>query len=250
MVKPYHGVEIKPARLTIKIVDKDPANSVKFKTQYSINLVNRHNTYVMITPTIKDLGYKTFREYNDTYVKVVGDYADLFELKPWRCGARLPGGKIITSESGVILVYAKDGAALDSGKSYKLTISMTLENRKVIVKTVTVKPKQTPAKTAGTVSKTTVPLNGDAVYFTIRSSGKTADDSIIESVELAADKNGTFFTYTPAASAGTTGTYIGTIKVNNTIKKTGNYKLTFNVKYKDHAGNVAAKKIYLTATVK
>lgn len=250
MVKPYHGVEIKPARLTIKIVDKDPANSVKFKTQYSINLVNRHNTYVMITPTIKDLGYKTFREYNSTYVKVVGDYTDLFEVKPYRKGARLPNGKIITSESGVILVYAKDGAVIDSGKNYKLTISMTLENRKVILKTVTIKPKQTPAKTTGSVTKTTVPLNGDAVYFTIRSSGKTADDSIIESVELIADKNGTFFTYTPAASAGTTGTYIGTLKVNNTIKKTGSYKLTFYVRYKGHAGNVAAKKVYLTVKVK
>lgn|GEM_PF-6295660 len=238
---------LKPVKLTVRIVDKDPAKLTTLKSKGSINLVNRENTYIRYIPTFKDLQTKVIGESG---VTLTGESAGNFHVKYYRKGYKLPGGRTVKSESGEILLYANSGAPLDTGKNYKMNLEITLENRVKIVKTITVKPKQTPAKTTGSVSKTTVPLNGDAVYFTIRSSGKTADDSIIESVELVADKNGTFFTYTPAASAGTTGTYIGTIKVNNTIKKTGSYKLTFNVKYKDHAGNVAAKKIYLTAKVK
>ncbi len=238
------GILPKAARLTVSIEDKTPSALLSFSRKGSIDLTDREDTHIVLTPKITGLGSESINE-----ISLDEESSKRFSARLLRKGERLPDG---TREegNGEILIEAREGASLNRNTVYTLNLSCTLENRLKISRTVTVKPLQSPKKTAGAYPKIYMPMNGDPAPITICAKGTTPKDSLIESVELLYDGNGQYFEFKPSGSDGLSHSFSGVLSVSKTIRKAGTYSLRFRVKYKGHAQDLGPRTVTVSVTVK
>ncbi len=238
------GVIPKSARLTVSIEDKSPSAMLSFSRKGSIDLTDRADTRIVLTPKVTGLGSESINE-----ISLDEDSSKLFTARLFKNGERLPDG---TKEegNGEILIEAREGASLYKSTTYTLTLNFALENRLKISRKITVKPIQSPQKTAGAYPKIYMPMNGDPAPISICAKGTTPNDSLIESVELLSDGSGQFFEFKPSESDEPSHIFSGMLSVSKTIRKTGTYSLRFRVKYKGHAQDLGPRTITVSVTVK
>ncbi len=238
------GVVPKEARLAVSIEDKTPSALLSFSRRGSIDLTDRADTRIVLTPKITGLGSESINE-----ISLDEDSAKLFSARLLRKGERLPDG---TREegNGEIVIEAREGVSLYKNTVYTLNISVSLENRLKLSKNLTVKPIQSPKKTAGTDPKIYMPMNGDPALITIFAKGTTPNDSLIESAELFNDGSGQCFEFKPTASEGPSHGFSGILSVSKAIRKAGTYSLKFRVKYKGHAQDLGPRTVTVSVTVK
>lgn len=232
----------KNVSLSVVISDKAPTSLYKLSAKGSVNLTDRADTRVILTPGIKDLGAKRLAGVS------LNNYTDEFEAVFYPQGSYLPDGSVVTANTGVIAVSAREGATLRSDTKYPLELVSTLENGLEITKTVKIKPVNKPARVTGNVSSLTMNRGGKGRIFMISSAGRTAADSIIESVELAGASQ--YFTYTPADGAGGSRSYSGTLTTIGDTCKAGKYKVKFKICFKGQAENAKPATVTLNVTVK
>ncbi len=237
--------EFKPVKLTVKVIDKSPSKLFSFNAKGSINLVDREDKYITYTPKITDLGSKKLKE-----IELQGDATELFEAELYEQGSTLPNGKEVSTLSGVVVLKAKSGVPMNRGKTYPVKIVSTLDNDLKIEKTLKVKPVQTPAKTTAKLSANTIPKDGEPVTLTIKTAGKTDNDSVIESVELVSEKQGRFFDYVPADPQEDPHLFVGELRANDSILRSGKYTIKFRVRYRGHGENVKPSVITMNIKVK
>lgn len=229
-------------QLSVTVIDKDLASLYKLSSKGSINLVDRADTWVVYTPKITNLGASRL-------VDVRLDSLDnLFTATLYPQGSYLPDGNIVTANTGVILVKAKEGASIEKGTKYSLELISELDNGLEVTKTVAIKPVHKPASTKGNVTSMTMYRGGRGRIFMISSAGMTQSDSVIERVELASGSE--YFTYTPFEAEGESRSFRGTLTSVEDTCKAGKYKVKFNVYYKDGASNAKPASITVNVTVK
>nr|MCR5507249.1 hypothetical protein [Lachnospiraceae bacterium] len=241
----FESVNIKPLRISITVADRDPGLLASLKASGSINLTDRADTCIAYNLTLSDINAARAAS-----VSLKGDNAGSFSARLFTEGEILPNGTPAASPAGTVAIQAREGAQLKANTGYPLTVVLTLDNGFKAEKPVTVKGSHSPKKTVLSPATLNVPMNSGAVRFEAVSAALTDNDSIIEKVELIEDSTSGFFEYIPAAGAGSGSSYAGTVRVLKQIKKTGTYKLNFNVTYKDHAVNVKPARLTLTVVVK
>ena len=237
--------DFKAVKLTVRVVDKAPEKLFALKAKGSVNLVDREDKYIIYTPKITDLGSTRLKD-----ALIEGDASGLFEAALYEKGSTLPGGKEVTASQGVIMLKARSGVSMNRAKAYPVKIVSTLDNGLKIEKTVKVKPVQSPAKTTAKLSANIIPMDGKPVELTVRSAGKTENDTVIESVELVSEKHGRFFDFLPSAASDDPHVLTGELRANESILRPGKYTLKFNVTYRGHGANVKPSVITLNVRVK
>ena len=131
-----NDIELKTAKLSVSIVDKDPASLVKLTAKGSISKSKAYETYILYTPKITDLGTASHVEY----VRVTGEFEDIYEAAAYECDDTLPDGTQVTNKTGVIMLKAKDADLINYSTRYRVEIKVILDNGVTVVKPVTVKP--------------------------------------------------------------------------------------------------------------
>lgn len=237
-------LEIKEAQLVISIEEKAPDALFSFGRKGSINVVDREGSFLALKPRTAGLGSESVNA-----VTLDSGSADLFRAQFLHSGERLPDGTK-AGDGGVIVIQAKEDAPLKVKTSYPLSVTVVLENGVSVQRTISLRPVQSPKKTAGIPSKLTLPMNGTAARFTVASSALSATDSRIGSVELAEDENGKYFEFVPDTLSGNSCSFGGVLKVKESIRKTGEYNLKFKIRYRGHAADLGAKTIQLKLNVR
>ncbi|MCR4922792.1 MAG: hypothetical protein K5931_02155 [Lachnospiraceae bacterium] len=227
-------IKTEPLRLSLKIIDKEGSSLLKLSQKGKINLLDRDKSFILYSPKLN----KGLNAGSIESLSLEGEDKDLFEASLIEKGGRLSDGRLSEADTGLIELKAKSLAAIESSKAYTLTFNMLLDNGLNISKEVKVTPGQSPKKTYTETGSLTLVLDGSKRSFTVKSLGIGDNDTAIDKVWLNEDSNSSFFTYTPSSDNSDPHCFRGSLKVNDTIKKTGSYDLKFKISYKDQAVNV------------
>ena len=133
--------ELKPVRITVDIIDRNPSSVLAFSSKGSVNLSDREGSYIVYTPKIADLGAESLKQ-----VTLSGEYSESFKAELIKYGSRLPDGTKVSAPTGVIILRAGDDETLKKNVKYPVDMTLLLDNNLTVTKTVTVKPLMT-AKT-------------------------------------------------------------------------------------------------------
>ena len=205
--------------LTVKVVDTAADKSVKVSSKGSIDVLNRTNTFVTVTPALKALNGTI------TAVQLTGNAAHLFE-------AEYADNKVI--------IHAKENASLITKYSYKVKLLLTLQNAEgdtlqYTTPDISLKLKQ------GKPKVTIAPKNisffsgayGTGITRKISAVLKGAPDPVITKVELVNNNDAFTCAYSVEDK---------TITLANTpdAVKGKTYSLQLKVTYKDQADNEKA----------
>ena len=178
-VKTPSGAEIslKDLKLNVKVIDKEKEKAFTLKGSGRINLVDRADSCLVLTPGFSGTGASKIRS-------VSLEDSPGFEALLLEKGECRPDGKPVTAQGGVIALRAAQGAELEKGRAYPLGITCILDNGLEVKKVINVKPGQTPAKVYGNIIRAAMTRSSSTSRnFIIRTRGLTADDSVIEKVE-------------------------------------------------------------------
>ena len=224
-------VSVKDAVLNIKIVD---GNKVKPKLTLSgkgnINLLDRGNTQIIYTAKIANMSGKI------TDVRISGANATYFDT--------------FVYGNGQFCIYANSDAPISAKQTYKLKVEVTLDNgyeglsTEIKIKPVLKYPKLTASVKKVTLYKTA----GEEFPFTVNMT--PADMTLIESIEIAEDKNGSrdYFELNYDDNNNTCSIGITEKGIKNlTSGKT--YNLTLNVHLYNDAPDAKPQTVKLAVTV-
>ena len=219
-------VEVKEQTLTIKVVDgkKSPAKAT-VSAKGSINLLDRAGTEIVYTPKFTNMSATVVG------VELEGNGATCFETQVF---------------DGLIYLRACDGAALSTKNTYKLTMKFTLDNGyEGLTAVVNVKPTiKYPKKITATMTKGTLyKASGNELKWTMTLS----DDAQTEIEEIIMTEDGWRyfnFDYVDGKCILTLNEEGRKVKANKT------YPVTFQVKLKNEAYNVAPKTVKMNVTIK
>ncbi len=205
--------------LTVKVVDTAADKSVKVSSKGSIDVLNRTNTFVTVTPALKALNGTI------TAVQLTGNAAHLFE-------AEYADNKVI--------IHAKENASLITKYNYKVKLLLTLQNAEddtlqYTTPDISLKLKQ------GKPKVTIAPKNisffsgayGTGITRKISAVLKGAPDPVITKVELVNNNDAFTCAYSMEDK---------TITLANTPHAANGktYSLQLKVTYKDQADNEKA----------
>lgn len=219
--------------LTVKITNVEMAKAIKVSSKGSIDVLNRENTFVTVTPSLKSINGTV------TNARLSGSAAHLFEID----SQPIKDNKII--------LRAKADTALITKYAYKLRLNLTIENAEgdkfyYLTPNISLKLKQ------GKPKVTIAPKNAtffsgaynNAVTRSITATLKGADNPAIENVELLNNKDEAFTCIYNEQN--------GTFALSSTDKavKGKSYSLQLKVTFKDQADNEKATVVKYSVKVK
>ena len=208
--------------LKVAVVPSNKKASVSFKSKGSINLLDRKNTSVIVTPTIKN--------YTGTVKEV-----ELYGVNAGKFKTEIQDGKII--------ITAQSGKALKANKAYQVGMYVTLDSDVSFTSQIKVTPKQKNPKL--TQSTKTVVLFESAkgiVYgkdITIDVAAKQSGK--IKNIELVSVSD------TFGFELDEDGTGVIYVKETASLKAGKKYSIKLAVTFADDASN--AKPSYITVKV-
>ena len=236
--------DIKGVKLTVKVTDKAPEKAFSLKKSGKINLVDRADSCILVTAAFSNTGAERI-----TGIKP--DDSSRFETALLKRGDITPDGKLIKTDAGTVVIKAKEGAALNRGESYNLSIGFELNNGLNIKKNVTVIPKQTNAKLYGNIVTAAMTRSSSTSRnYVIRSKGLTKDDSVIEKVETDFGSLDQYFSYKPDSGQGKKRYWSGLFEIKNKEIKNGTYSLKFKVYLKGRGENTGPVKVTLKVRIR
>lgn len=235
------------APLTVKVVNTAPEQSIKVSYRGSIDVLNRENTFVTVTPSLKAIN-GTIRD-----VKLTGNAAHLFDAAP-----DMDGNKVI------IRIHRPDPENMDeinyqeqinliTKYPYKVKLILFLQNAegetfRYTTPDISLKLKQGRPKVSVS-PKNAVSFSGsygNGITRKITATLKGAPDPIIEKVELI--NNNEAFTCTYQTKNGSVDTF--TLTNTSDAVKGKTYSLQLRVTFRDQADNEKAAVIKYSVKVK
>ena len=220
------------APLTVKVVNTDLAEAVRLSAKGTIDVLNRTNSFVTITPKIKALN----GTIADGEVRLLGKDAHLFYAK---------------AVNGQVSVYAREDAALITKYPYSIKLMPVLENAdgqtmQVITKELRIRLKQGKPKLALS-PRSAAFFKGayNSVQLKISSSLKGAPAPELMDLRLLNGANIFTYNYDSFAASGTL-----TLPEKSTAVKGKKYNLRFQVHFKGQADNEKTTVIKYSVKVK
>ncbi|MGN0157398.1 MAG: hypothetical protein ACI39N_09115, partial [Lachnospiraceae bacterium] len=196
--------------------------SLSFKTTGSIDLLNRENTSVIVTPTVKN--------YTGTVKKV-----ELYGVNAGKFDAKTENGKII--------IQAKSGKSLKMNSAYQLGVYVTLDSGVGLKGQIKITPKQKTPKLLQSKKSITLfeSAKGTAYGEEIAINVAAGQNGQIKDIKLATASD------TFGYEKGLNGTGIIYVKDMASLKPGKSYTLKFAVTFKEEASN--AKPAYISVKV-
>ncbi len=233
-------------KFTVKVTDKELPAALGLKKSGTINPVNRETSCVRFVPSVTNTGCRAV----SGAVIENADASALFNVSYLEKGDIAPDRKVVTNNTGAIVVTAKEGALLDSGESYTVNLRITMNNGVTINREVKVKSVQKPAKLYCNLKKATMTRSTSVSRnIAIISKGGTPHNTVIKDVTVKDDRTGEYFTFTGNnASNGSVRRFEGVLRLSDTSIKNGTYKVKFLVTLVDQAQN--AKPVTVTTTIR
>jgi len=245
-VKATSGTEIslKDLKLNVKVIEKEKEKAFTLKGSGRINLVDRADSCLVLTPGFSGTGASKIRS-------VSLEDSPGFEALLLKKGECRPDGKLVTAQGGVIALRALDGAELEKGRAYPLGITCVLDNGLEVKKVLSIKLGQTPAKVYGNIITAAMTRSSSTSRnFIIRSKGLTAADSVIEKVEPDFGSLSDKFSYLPFEGQGGSRKYAGIFELKDRNIADGTYSLKFKVFLKGRGVNTDPVKVVLKVRIK
>lgn len=200
----------KPVRgtLQIKICPIKSKASVSMKTKGSINLLDRENTYVLVTPTIKN------------YTATVTD-VELYGANSGKFSAKVADGAII--------LQAVSGKAIAANKKYAINAYITLDSGVRLQAKITVTPKQRNPKLTQSSKSVVLFESARGMEYGAKWLVKPAANQVgeIKSIQMASHTES--FGYSEGVIY---------VKDSTALLSGKTYTVKLAVTYKDHAKNV------------
>ena len=225
------GISATPASLTVKVVNPDLSKAVKLSCKGNIDVLNRKDSFVTVTPSLKSLNG------NIIGVSLSGSFAHLFKAE--------------LGEDQKIRIYAKETdaqgrpVALITKYNYSVNLVLTLQNAegdtmRFTTSEIKLKLKQSKPKTTVT-PKNAIFFSGayNRVNLTMNASLKGFDAPEITDIELVNYTD--LFDYSD-----------GVLTLQNTgaAAKGKTYPLQFKITFKNQADNEKATIVKVPAKIK
>jgi len=208
--------------LKVAVVLSNKKAAVNLKTKGSINLLDRKNTSVIVTPTIKN--------YTGTVKEV-----ELYGVNAGKFNAEVQNGKII--------ITAQSGRSIKANQTYKVGMYVTLDSDVNFTTQIKVTPKQKNPKLTQSTKTIVLFESAQGVIYgkdiTIDVAAKQS--GLIENIELASGSD------TFGFELGEDGTGVIYVKETASLKAGKKYSVKLAVSFADDASN--AKPSYITVKV-